>query len=91
VIGTNCGNGIVGMVDIVREMRAAVPAAPILVHANAGAPHTKDGVTVFPETPDMMAAQIPALLNAGASIVGGCCGTTPEHIRAIAAAVHAAR
>ena len=89
IVGTNCGNGIAGMVDIVREIRAAVPDMPILVHANAGAPETKDGVTVFPETPEMMAEQLAALLDAGASIIGGCCGTTPEHIRAIVAAVRA--
>jgi len=89
VIGSNCGNGMTRMVDIVREMRAAEPAAPILVHANAGMPVNVDGVDTFPETAEQMAAVIPAVIAAGAGIVGGCCGTTPEHIRAIKAAVAA--
>ncbi|MFT3850851.1 MAG: homocysteine S-methyltransferase family protein [Propionivibrio sp.] len=87
IVGTNCGNGMQRMVDIVREMRAACPATPILVHANAGLPERIDGADVFPETPDDMARQVPALVRAGANIIGGCCGTTPAHIAAIAAAV----
>jgi 5-methyltetrahydrofolate--homocysteine methyltransferase len=87
VIGTNCGNGISGMIEVVREMRAVCPDTPILVQANAGAPQNVGGRTVFPESPEQMAAQVPALLEAGANIVGGCCGTTPDHIRALGAAV----
>jgi len=87
IVGTNCGNGIERMIDIVREIRAAVPGTPILVHANAGLPHNVGGVDVFPETPEMMAAQVGELLAAGADIVGGCCGTTPAHIRALRNAV----
>jgi len=83
IIGTNCGNGIAGMVDIVREIRDAAPETPILVHANAGVPFVKDGETVFPESPKEMSAMVPQLIQAGANIVGGCCGTTPEHISAI--------
>ncbi len=87
VIGTNCGNGIGGMIEVVREMRSVCPDMPILVQANAGAPQNVGGQTVFPESPDQMAAQVPALLAAGANIVGGCCGTTPDHIRALRAVV----
>ncbi|MCA1809535.1 MAG: homocysteine S-methyltransferase family protein [Lentisphaerae bacterium] len=87
VIGANCGNGFDAMVDVVREMRAAAPQAPILVHANAGAPQSVNGQTVFNEKPADAAARVPALLEAGANIIGGCCGTTPEHIAALAAAV----
>jgi 5-methyltetrahydrofolate--homocysteine methyltransferase len=90
IVGANCGHGMAGMVEIVREIRAAVPGTPILVHANAGDPETRNGVTVFPETPEMMAAQAPALLEAGAAILGGCCGSTPAHIVALAAVVHGA-
>ena len=89
IIGTNCGNGMERMVDIVREMRAAAPQAPILVHANAGLPKNVSGVDVFPDTPEDMAARVPALIAAGANIIGGCCGTTPAHITAIRAAVAA--
>jgi 5-methyltetrahydrofolate--homocysteine methyltransferase len=90
VIGTNCGNGFDRMVDIVQALRAAAPHTPILVHANAGMPRTEGGRTVFDTTPEDAARQVPALLAAGANIIGGCCGTTPKHIAAIAAAVRAA-
>ncbi len=82
IIGTNCGNGIGPMVDIVREMRK-YSSMPILVHANAGVPELIDGRTCFRETPEYMAKKVPELIDAGANIIGGCCGTTPEHIRAI--------
>jgi 5-methyltetrahydrofolate--homocysteine methyltransferase len=87
VIGANCGNGMARMVDIVKEMRAAVPGKPILIQANAGLPQNVNGVTVFPETPEAMAALVPELVKAGANIIGGCCGTTPAHIKAIKRAV----
>lgn len=80
VIGANCGNGTAGMIEIVKEIRALDPDIPVLVHANAGLPVYEDGKTVFPETPTEMATQMEDLVKAGANIVGGCCGTTPEHI-----------
>ncbi|MBW6535016.1 MAG: homocysteine S-methyltransferase family protein [Mariniphaga sp.] len=83
LIGANCGNGIAGMVGIVEEIRKANPDIPILVHANAGMPVYQDGETVFPEQPDEMAALVPKIIAAGANAIGGCCGTTPEHIRKI--------
>jgi len=87
IIGTNCGNGIERMIEIVKVMKEAYPDAYILVHANAGLPENVDGEDVFPETPEMMAVQVEGLLEAGANIVGGCCGTTPAHIAAIKAEV----
>jgi 5-methyltetrahydrofolate--homocysteine methyltransferase len=87
IVGTNCGNGMAGMIDIVREMRAAFPGVPILVHANAGLPTIVNGVNTWPEGPADMAGRVVALVEAGAGIVGGCCGTTPDHIRAIRAVV----
>jgi len=86
VIGTNCGNGIENMVEIVRELRAHTDR-PIWARPNAGLPQLIDGRTVFPETPAVMAAKIPALVAAGATLIGGCCGTTPAHIRALAAQI----
>ncbi len=83
IIGTNCGNGFERMIEIVREMRDVEPDKPILVHANAGLPKNVNGVDIFPDTPEQMAALVPDLIKAGANIIGGCCGTTPEHIRAI--------
>lgn len=83
IIGTNCGNGMVQMVEIVRELRSAAPDTPILVHANAGLPIIQDGKMIYPETPEAMASHLPALVEAGAGIIGGCCGTTPAHISAL--------
>lgn len=87
IIGTNCGNGFDGMVDIVEEIRRIDSKIPVLVHANAGKPVVQDGKTVFPETPEMMAAKVDKLIHVGANIIGGCCGTTPDHIRALTKAI----
>ena len=65
----------------------AAPDTPILVHANAGMPHTVNGETVFPEKPEEMAINALKAKNAGANILGGCCGTTPAHITKIAEVV----
>jgi 5-methyltetrahydrofolate--homocysteine methyltransferase len=87
IVGANCGNGIERMAEIVKEIRAAVGGFPILAHANAGLPVNVDGHDIFPETPEDMGRLAPTLVAAGANIIGGCCGTTPEHISAIKAAV----
>lgn len=87
IIGANCGNGIERMIEIVKEIRAAYPDKPILVHANAGLPVNIDGKDVYPESPELMASFVPELIKAGANIIGGCCGTTPDHIKAIKQAV----
>ena len=75
------------MIAIVKEMRDVEPNIPILVHANAGLPKNVNGVDVFPDTADIMAALVPDIIEAGANIVGGCCGTTPAHISAIKRAI----
>lgn len=87
IIGANCSNGIEGMINITTEIRSVNKTIPVLIHANAGMPEYHDGETVFPETPQMMAGFVPQLVKAGANVIGGCCGTTPEHIRQIAVAV----
>lgn len=88
LIGANCGNGIADMIGIVEEIRKVNPDIPVLVHANAGMPVYRDGETVFPETPDEMALLVPKIINAGANIIGGCCGTTPGHICKVREAVN---
>ena len=80
LIGTNCGNGMEDMIGMVQEIRNFNPEIPILVHANAGMPRYHEGVTTFPESPEDMAARVKEIIEAGANIVGGCCGTTPNHI-----------
>ncbi|HEY3324789.1 MAG TPA: homocysteine S-methyltransferase family protein [Planctomycetota bacterium] len=95
VLGTNCGNGMAEIVAVVREMRG-LTTRPLLVKPNAGlprmvapasAPASVPASPVYDETPEKMAAHIGALRSAGVSIIGGCCGTTPEHIRAFRAAL----
>ncbi len=89
IIGANCGNGFEAMLEIVRQIRGVTADTPILVHANAGVPRQVGGRDVFPESPADMAQRVSGLIDAGANIIGGCCGTTPAHIAAIAAAVGA--
>lgn len=88
-VGANCG----GMtpedfVPLLEEMHRAV-SVPLVVEANAGLPQIEDGKTVFKEGPDTFGRLARAYVNAGARIIGGCCGTTPDHIRAIAEAIKA--
>jgi len=83
IIGTNCGNGLKNMINIVAQMREVVPDIPVLVHANAGLPEIRNGETVYPETPEQMREFVPQIIKAGANIIGGCCGTTPAHIAVI--------
>ncbi len=89
IVGANCGNGIANMIQISKRMRAALPKVPIIIQANAGMPKVENGKTVFQETPEYMAVQVKELIKSGANIIGGCCGTTPEHIAAMAKASHA--
>ena len=86
VLGSNCGNGIEQMVPIAREFKR-LSDKPILIQANAGLPQIENGVTVFRQSPEHMARWVPDLIEAGVSIIGGCCGTNPEHIRRIRAQV----
>jgi 5-methyltetrahydrofolate--homocysteine methyltransferase len=70
------------MVAIAREFRACTDA-PLLIQSNAGLPQLVDGEVIYDETPEFMAEKARDLLEIGVQVVGGCCGTTPEHIRAI--------
>ena len=84
IIGANCGTGADHMIAIIARLHAAAPGVPIIAMPNAGMPVLVDGETVFPESPEEMASKVGRLVAAGASIVGGCCGTTPAHIAAMA-------
>jgi len=88
VIGTNCGIGIDRAIEIIAEMRRYT-GLPLIVQPNAGLPKLVNGKTVYEETPEMMAEKVPLLIDAGASIVGGCCGTTPQHIAAFRKVIEA--
>lgn len=82
VVGANCGNGIDGMVELYSELRKATDGY-VLIHSNAGIPTIVDGEIVYPETPDYMAKRFKVLVDEGINIVGGCCGTGPDHIRSL--------
>jgi len=84
VIGANCGNvEIKHMPELISEMKEAGEKY-IIVEPNAGIPQIVDEKTVFAQTPEDMSAGVSEVIKAGANIIGGCCGTTPEHIKAIA-------
>jgi 5-methyltetrahydrofolate--homocysteine methyltransferase len=87
IIGSNCGNGIREMVDIAKIIRSADNKIHVIIQANAGMPDLIDGKTVFHESPEMMASFVPELISSGVDIIGGCCGTTPDHIKQIAKAL----
>ena len=90
IVGMNCGRGPDRAIVIIREMRAATDA-PLIAYPNAGLPITRGGETTYELGPEAMAKDYPALLDAGADIVGGCCGSGPEHIRLIAEIVRSRR
>ncbi len=81
-VGTNCGFGPERMGEIL-ERQYRVSDRPLLVQPNAGLPRHQEGRTVFTLAPEEMASYVAGLIAAGANIVGGCCGTTPEHLRLI--------
>jgi 5-methyltetrahydrofolate--homocysteine methyltransferase len=82
ILGSNCGLGVDGIYGILAAMRR-VTALPLISQANAGLPVLKNGKTLFPGTPEEMTAYHNRMLELGVRIIGGCCGTTPTHIRAI--------
>jgi 5-methyltetrahydrofolate--homocysteine methyltransferase len=83
-IGANCGQGITGFHAICRRMRAAVDL-PLWMKANAGLPHLVDGQAVYDARPDDFAREAEQLVAEGAAFVGGCCGTSPDFVKALAA------
>jgi 5-methyltetrahydrofolate--homocysteine methyltransferase len=81
VVGSNCGNGIENMVLIAREFKQKSDL-PILIQANAGIPELKGITPIYPESPEFMSDHGKELLDLGVAVIGGCCGTTPDHIKA---------
>jgi methionine synthase I (cobalamin-dependent) len=81
VIGANCGQGITGYITVCQRLRAATKA-PLWIKPNAGLPVIEDGKAVYRTTAEAFASSIPALAQAGANFIGGCCGTSPDFIRA---------
>ena len=81
-VGANCGQGIETFVPICRRLRSATDR-PIWIKPNAGLPELVDGQPQYRQTPEQFASSVPALVEAGAAFLGGCCGTSPDFIRAI--------
>lgn len=82
VVGANCGLGIEGIYELLCKMRQ-VTHVPLIAQSNAGLPQLRDGVTVFPATPEDMVTYHDRLIELGVRVIGGCCGTTPDHIQAM--------
>ena len=91
VVGVNCGEGPAQVLRIVRAMVQAAPGTPVAARANAGGPSRVGGRVIYPATPAYVAEHAVAAVDAGASIVGGCCGTGPAHTAAIVAALRGHR
>ena len=81
IVGSNCGNGIKNMIKIAEELKRHT-SLPLMIQSNAGLPVMKDEIPVYPETPEFMAEGCRKLVKVGVNIIGGCCGTTPDHIAA---------
>jgi 5-methyltetrahydrofolate--homocysteine methyltransferase len=88
-LGVNCGQAL-GMDEIIQVIRAyrEMTDLPLFARPNAGTPSRQGDRWVYPHTPEKMAGRLSELLEAGISMVGGCCGTTPEHIAAFRPIVH---
>ncbi len=81
-VGANCSLGVDMMIPIAQQFRQST-SLPIIIRPNAGLPEMVNGKAVWEESPELFAAGAKKLLDAGVNIIGGCCGTTPEHIRAM--------
>ncbi|HOE64904.1 MAG TPA: homocysteine S-methyltransferase family protein [Candidatus Hydrogenedentes bacterium] len=89
-VGANCGAGIETFVNIAQEFAACGTGIPVWVKGNAGKPELDDsGRTVYRAKPEVYSAVVNDLLGAGAKFIGGCCGSSPDHIRAVAQAMAA--
>jgi len=86
MIGANCTLNSTDIIDLTKVLRASTDK-PILIQPNAGQPVTRKGVTFYEQTPSEFAGDVRKIQQAGADMIGGCCGTTPEFIQAIAAAI----
>jgi len=85
IVGANCGTDLTldDYADLADQLVAAAQGAPVILQANAGSPNYVDGQTVFPATPDDFADAARRFLDLGVRVIGGCCGTSPEHLAAV--------
>ena len=87
LLGANCGTGSDELIEAVKEMRSANPNLPLIAKANAGIPQMVGTEVVYDGSPELMAAYAIEVLKEGALLIGGCCGSSPAHIRAMAEAL----
>jgi 5-methyltetrahydrofolate--homocysteine methyltransferase len=86
-IGGNCGNGPDELIPVIAKMRAVAPDVVLVAKSNAGMPELIDMQAVYRASPELMAETALEMRGAGARIVGACCGSTPDHLRAMAGAL----
>jgi 5-methyltetrahydrofolate--homocysteine methyltransferase len=86
-VGANCGTSLDAMSAIVAELSAAAPGVPLWVKPNAGLPRMTGDSAVYDVTPEQLGEAARSYVEAGARVVGGCCGSTPQHVRAITDAI----
>ena len=86
IVGANCGNGIEIMSELAKRFRECGEGY-VWINSNAGIPEIRQGQIIYPETPDYMSEGFSKLIDMGINIVGGCCGTTPDHIKRIASLI----
>lgn len=87
-VGANCGRTLTETFDAVQAMHQAVPDAVLMAKPNAGLPHISDGESTYDVTPDVMAEHATKFADLGVKIFGGCCGSNPDHIKAVAEVLH---
>lgn len=87
LMGANCGTGSDELIEAIKEMRSANPNLPLIAKANAGIPRMVGKEVVYDGSPELMAAYATEVLKAGALLIGGCCGSSPAHVRAMAKAL----
>ena len=86
-VGGNCGNGPDELIPVVAKMHAAAPDVVLVGKSNAGMPELVDFQAVYKASPELMAGTAVEMRDSGARIIGGCCGNTPAHLRAMADAL----
>jgi len=87
LLGANCGTGSDELIEAIKKMRSAIPDLPIIAKANAGVPKMVGTEVVYDGSPEVMAAYAVEVWKEGATLIGGCCGSTPAHVRAMAEAL----
>lgn len=87
LLGANCGTGSDELIEAIREFKSTHPELPLIAKANAGIPIVQGSEVVYNGSPEVMADYAVTVWNEGARLIGGCCGSTPAHIKAMAEAL----